>query len=171
METFAPGDRVIAINPDMSGPICGPANPELHPFLFPDGPLRRDVIYHVASVTISKECDQGLHLTGTRVFWGPHEIPWNSSRFRKAQEAGHPPVADRSKAMGAERYGIVVSSKAERLKPHAIDVRVKTDPLNWFLNPCHDVRSSCYLEDVATEFDARGLELDWACVVWDGDFR
>jgi DUF2075 family protein len=27
------------------------------------------------------------------------------------------------------------------------------------------------LEDVATEFQVQGLELDWACVVWDGDFR
>ena len=77
----------------------------------------------------------------------------------------------RAKARGSERYGIVVSSQAERLKPHAIDVRVKTDPVNWFLNPREDVRSSYYLEDVATEFDVQGLELDWACVVWDGDFR
>jgi DUF2075 family protein len=77
----------------------------------------------------------------------------------------------RSKARGSERYGIVVSSQAERLKPHAIDVRVKTDPVNWFLNDRDDVRSSFYLEDVATEFDVQGLEVDWACVVWDGDFR
>jgi hypothetical protein len=34
-----------------------------------------------------------------------------------------------------------------------------------------DVRSSSYLEDVATEFHVQGLELDWACVVWDADFR
>jgi DUF2075 family protein len=27
------------------------------------------------------------------------------------------------------------------------------------------------MEDVATEFQVQGLELDWACVVWDGDFR
>ncbi len=33
------------------------------------------------------------------------------------------------------------------------------------------VRSSYYLEDVATEFDVQGLELDWACVTWDADFR
>jgi hypothetical protein len=33
------------------------------------------------------------------------------------------------------------------------------------------VRSSYYLEDVATEFQVQGLELDWACVTWDGDFR
>lgn len=24
---------------------------------------------------------------------------------------------------------------------------------------------------MATEFHVQGLELDWACVVWDGDFR
>jgi DUF2075 family protein len=77
----------------------------------------------------------------------------------------------RTKARGSERYGIVVSSQAERLKPHAIDVRVQTDPVNWFLNERDDVRSSYYLEDVATEFDVQGLELDWVCVVWDGDFR
>ena len=27
------------------------------------------------------------------------------------------------------------------------------------------------MEDVATEFDVQGLELDWTCVVWDGDLR
>jgi hypothetical protein len=41
----------------------------------------------------------------------------------------------------------------------------------WFLNGKDDVRSSYYLEDVATEFQVLGLELDWACVVWDADFR
>ena len=34
-----------------------------------------------------------------------------------------------------------------------------------------DVRSSYYLEDVATEFHVQGLELDWACITWDADFR
>lgn len=77
----------------------------------------------------------------------------------------------RDQARGSERYGIVVSSGAERLKPHAIDVRVKTDPVKWFLDGKHDTRSSYYLEDVATEFQVQGLELDWACVVWDGDLR
>lgn len=77
----------------------------------------------------------------------------------------------RQQARGSERYGIVVSSRAERLKPHAIDVRVKTDPVKWFLEGKEDTRSSFYLEDVATEFQVQGLELDWACVVWDGDLR
>jgi hypothetical protein len=77
----------------------------------------------------------------------------------------------RERARGSERYGIVVSSEAQRLKPHAIDVRTVTDPIHWFLDGKEDVRSSYYLEDVATEFQVQGLELDWACVVWDGDFR
>jgi Uncharacterized conserved protein (DUF2075) len=77
----------------------------------------------------------------------------------------------REQARGSERYGIVVSSQAQRLKPHAIDVRTPMDPVNWFLNDRDDVRSSYYLEDVATEFHVQGLELDWSCVVWDADFR
>jgi len=77
----------------------------------------------------------------------------------------------KSQARGSERYGIVVSSQALRLKPFAIDVKSTVDPIHWFLDPKEDVRSSYYLEDVATEFDIQGLELDWACVMWDGDFR
>jgi hypothetical protein len=77
----------------------------------------------------------------------------------------------RAQARGSERYGIVVSSQAERLKPHAVDVRSPVNPVHWFLHGKDDVRSSYYLEDVATEFHIQGLELDWSCVVWDADFR
>ncbi|MCE5278713.1 MAG: DUF2075 domain-containing protein [Planctomycetaceae bacterium] len=77
----------------------------------------------------------------------------------------------RWKARGSERYGIIVSSQAERLRPHAIHVKAPMDPVHWFLNPKEDVRSSYYLEDVATEFAVQGLELDWTCVTWDADFR
>jgi len=74
-------------------------------------------------------------------------------------------------ARGTERYGIVASSQAYRLKPLGIDVRVQINPILWFLNGKDDVRSSYYLEDVATEFDIQGLELDWTCVTWNGDLR
>ena len=77
----------------------------------------------------------------------------------------------KSQARGTERYGIVVSSQAERLKPHAIHVKAPVNPVDWFLNDKHDIRSSYYLEDVGTEFSVQGLELDWVCVTWDGDFR
>lgn len=75
------------------------------------------------------------------------------------------------KARGSERYGLVVSSQAYRLKPLAIDVRLQPDIESWFLADKKDVRSSLFLEDAATEFDIQGLELDWTCLVWDGDFR
>ena len=77
----------------------------------------------------------------------------------------------KTNARGSERYGIVVSSSAERLRPDAIHVKAPMDPVHWFLAGKEDVRSSYYLEDVATEFSIQGLELDWACVTWDADFR
>lgn len=77
----------------------------------------------------------------------------------------------KEKSRGTERYGIVVSSQAQRLKPLAIDVKSPMSPVNWFLDGKDDIRSSYYLEDVATEFQVQGLELDWACVTWDGDLR
>jgi hypothetical protein len=77
----------------------------------------------------------------------------------------------KKKARGSERYGIVVSSQAYRLKPLAIDVKSPINHVNWFLDGKDDIRSSFFLEDVATEFQVQGLELDWACVTWDGDLR
>ena len=67
----------------------------------------------------------------------------------------------RAKARGTERYGLVASSGAQRLKPEGIHVKAEIEPPVWFLNPGSDVRSSYYLEDVATEFAVQGLELDW----------
>lgn len=77
----------------------------------------------------------------------------------------------KEKARGSERYGLIVSSRAERLKPYAIDVKSPLNPVYWFLNDKDDIRSSYFLESAASEFDVQGLELDWACVAWDADFR
>ena len=77
----------------------------------------------------------------------------------------------RSKARGSERFGLVASSGAERLRPHAVDVRFEINPIHWFLNGTSDVRSSFYMEDPATEFQVQGLELDWVCMTWDADLR
>jgi hypothetical protein len=77
----------------------------------------------------------------------------------------------RSMARGTERYGLVASSNAQRLRAIGPDVRVKIDPANWFLNDKSDVRSSYYMEDVATEFDIQGLELDWVGMCWDANLR
>ena len=72
---------------------------------------------------------------------------------------------------GSERYGMICSSQAFRLRPLAIDVRAKPNIVDWFLDDITDIRSSLFLEDVATEFDIQGLELDWSCLIWDGDFQ
>ncbi len=77
----------------------------------------------------------------------------------------------RNHARGTEQVGLVASSQAMRLKPHAIDIRVSVDPVHWFLGKDTDTRSSQFLEDAATEFQVQGLEVDWACVTWDADLR
>ena len=77
----------------------------------------------------------------------------------------------RESARGSERYGIVVSSQAERLRPLGVHVKAPVNPVSWFLDGKDHVHSSYYLEDVATEFHVQGLELDWVCLVWDADFR
>ncbi len=74
-------------------------------------------------------------------------------------------------ARGTERYGMLASSGASRLRPEGVVVKIKAEPEQWFLNGPEDVRSSFYLEDVATEFDVQGLELDWTVVCWDANFR
>lgn len=77
----------------------------------------------------------------------------------------------RNKARGSERYGLVASSKAMRLKPFAMDVSVDANPIHYFLGDKSDIRSSYFLESVATEFQIQGLELDYTIVGWDGDMR
>jgi len=75
----------------------------------------------------------------------------------------------RQRARGSERTGVVASSGAYRLRPLGLSVKHNIDAPIWFLNDKDDVRSSYFLEEVATEFDIQGLELDWTCVCWDGD--
>ena len=73
----------------------------------------------------------------------------------------------RERAKGSERIGLVASSGGRRLRPFGIDVKNEISASHWFLNRSDDVRSSHYLEDVATEFDIQGLEIDWVCLAWD----
>lgn len=70
-------------------------------------------------------------------------------------------------AKGTERIGVIASSGGRRLRADGIDVKNEIKPANWFLNGKDDVRSSYYLEEVATEFDIQGLEIDYTCVAWD----
>ncbi|MBQ5321815.1 MAG: DUF2075 domain-containing protein, partial [Oscillospiraceae bacterium] len=77
----------------------------------------------------------------------------------------------KKQSRGTTRYGLLASSGALRLKPEGIFVKSDASVENWFLNGKDDVRSSYALEDVVTEFDIQGLELDYSVVAWDADFR
>ncbi|MGB0428867.1 MAG: DUF2075 domain-containing protein [Bacteroidia bacterium] len=77
----------------------------------------------------------------------------------------------RDKAKGSERIGLIGSSGARRLRPLGIDVKNEISAPSWFLNDSQDIRSSYFLEEVATEFDIQGLEIDWVCVAWGGNFH
>lgn len=79
----------------------------------------------------------------------------------------------RSKARGSQQTGVLVSKVAARFKPLAVHILAQGDEnaVHWFLEDKTDVRSSNYLEDAATEIQVQGLELDFACVLWDADMR
>jgi hypothetical protein len=73
---------------------------------------------------------------------------------------------------GSERYGLIASSEARRLRAEGIEIpQARADGVeHWFLKPKGDVRASFQLEVAATEFQIQGLEIDWGCICWGGDF-
>lgn len=84
METFRPGDRVVAIHTDLDGPIYNNFDQEFH-FEFPDGPPQRRVIYQVEEVLTLSDGSLGLYIAGLRILCNSQEITWHHSRFRKVQ--------------------------------------------------------------------------------------
>lgn len=76
------------------------------------------------------------------------------------------------------RTGIIASSGGRRLRAVGPDpyFGLRGDSSQqvlgaWYLNSPNDVRSSNFLEVVATEYAVQGLEIDWAAVLWDADLR
>lgn len=77
------------------------------------------------------------------------------------------------KVRGSERTGVLITKESARYKPlgiHALSPE-DDDAVHWFLEDRTDTRSSNYLEDAATEIQVQGLELDYACLLWDADMR
>ena len=71
-----------------------------------------------------------------------------------------------------ERYGIIASSGALRLRAEGITIPKKDmDICSWMLEDATNVNSSYYMEIAASEFKIQGLEIDYAIVAWEGDFR
>ena len=79
----------------------------------------------------------------------------------------------RKQARGTQQTGVLVTKVAARFKPLAVHILAQDDDnaVHWFLEDKTDIRSSNYLEDAATEIQVQGLELDYACVLWDADMR
>lgn len=79
----------------------------------------------------------------------------------------------RQQARGTQQTGILISKVSARFKPLAVHVLPQSDDnaVHWFLEDKTDVRSSNYLEEAATEIQVQGLEVDFACVLWDADMR
>ena len=86
MPFFSPGDRVVAINIDVSYPI-NPNGPLRYPITLPDGTLQKNTVYHVRGVEMLPGRNQGVYLTGLRAFYGKNEITFHYSRFRKVDLA------------------------------------------------------------------------------------
>ena len=106
-----------------------------------------------------------------------------ASLYREIEQKNYPIVLTRDmdkarqwlrkQARGNEQIGVLVTKVAARFKPLAINVLAQGDDnaIHWFLEDKTDIRSSNYLEDAATEIQVQGLELDYACILWDADMR
>ena len=79
----------------------------------------------------------------------------------------------RKQARGTQQTGVLVTKVAARFKPLAVHILAQDEEnaVHWFLEDKTDIRSSNYLEDAATEIQVQGLELDYACILWDADMR
>jgi DUF2075 family protein len=79
----------------------------------------------------------------------------------------------RQQARGTQQTGILISKVSARFKPLAVHVLPQSEDnaMHWFLEDKTDVRSSNYLEEAATEIQVQGLEVDYACILWDADMR
>lgn len=73
------------------------------------------------------------------------------------------------------RMGMLMSSEAARMRPLGYEIKKVRHYLdktpNWFLDSPEYVSSSDYLEVALNEFFVQGLEVDYAVVMWDADFR
>ena len=79
----------------------------------------------------------------------------------------------REQGIGVNRYGLVGSSGAARLRAEGLEpsstFHADYQWEHWYLGEKTDVRSSFQCEVFATEFEIQGLELDWIGLCWGGD--
>ena len=71
----------------------------------------------------------------------------------------------------SDRYGIVADSYGQRIRADGIIVPLEFDAVKWFLRGKDNIDSSYFMEIAASEFKIQGLEIDYAIVAWEGDYR
>lgn len=71
----------------------------------------------------------------------------------------------------SDRYGVVADSYGQRIRADGIIVPIDFDAVKWFLRGKDEIDSSYYMEIAASEFKIQGLEIDYAVVAWEGDYR
>ncbi len=67
--------------------------------------------------------------------------------------------------------GLLQAHKLKDFELMAFGSNVNVNLKKWFLEGKDDTKSSYYMEEVTTEFDIQGLEIDYAIVGWDADYR
>ncbi len=144
---------------------------------------------HGAPNELDLNIHRNLHLdTPTRQFRGKTIAGWTEALLRGDASTCHKILAENPQYpiritrnlsaakpwldAGTERYGFVASSEAKRLRAEGLELPpARADGVeHWFLQRKGDVRSSFQLEVAANEFQIQGLELDWTCLCWGGDF-
>lgn len=157
-----------------------------------DAEYRRDRKWEDMISNLNVTCNDKLHLaTSIRSFRTPDLAAFvkalldvdteNARKLHQKIKDKYPIMLTRDlgkakewvkeQSQGTTRYGLLASSGGLRLKPEGVFVKNEISVANWFLNSKDDVRSSYALEDVVTEFDIQGLELDYSVLAWDADFR
>lgn len=149
-----------------------------------------ELLEHNHNVTFSDKLHLGVSLRSfraERLSAFVHSLlsfnPNAAELYKDITKHGYPIVLTRSMdtarrwlrqhARGSQQTGILISKVSARFKPLAVHVlpQSKNDAVHWFLEDKTDVRSSNYLEDAATEIQVQGLEVDFACILWDADMR
>ena len=109
--------------------------------------------------------------------------PNEAKELYKQIEGDYPIYVTRSLAVAKEwvrtstkrpsdRFGIVADSYGQRMRADGIIVpTMDFDAVKWFLRGKDEVDSSYFMEIAASEFKIQGLEIDYAIVAWEGDYR
>ena len=149
-----------------------------------------ELLEHNPNVVFSEKLHLGVSLRSfraERLSAFVHSLlsfnPDATELYKNVVSHGYPIVLTRSmdkarewlrrQARGTQQTGILISKVSARFKPLAVHVLPQSEDnaVHWFLEDKTDVRSSNYLEEAATEIQVQGLEVDFACVLWDADMR